>query len=73
MARIIPQDIKWVDVVFKVDNEKQLVLCYDCQEEMLVTSIICAQLVDNPALFTVNHNLVCAKCGGRGLISLKSR
>lgn len=71
MAKFLPPQGKFVDVVVKVTDARQLIECADCQEPMIVTSVIEARLVDNPTFYSINHNLICPKCQGMGIISLK--
>jgi hypothetical protein len=73
MAKLIPQSLKFVDLVVKVTDTQQLVLCHDCQEPMVVMSVITAELSDDPTRKTVNHNLQCPACGGISFISLRTK
>jgi hypothetical protein len=72
MAKMLPPQGKFVDVSVKVTDSKQLVLCGDCQQEMMVRSVLCVTSVDKPDFFTVNHNFICPHCQGMGMISLDS-
>ncbi len=73
MAKILLDPIDFLDVVIKVDKNRQLAICSRCHTEMIVFSIITANEVDKPDIFTVNHNLFCPGCKGVSLISLRSK
>jgi hypothetical protein len=73
MAKILPPLGKIVDVVMKVSEGKLLTECLDCGESMIVRSIIVATAVDNPDMFSINHNLQCPSCKGYAYIGLGSK
>jgi hypothetical protein len=73
MAKLIPQSLKFVDVVMKITDDKQLIVCNDCQEDMVVTSIITAELCSDPSNKTVTQNMRCPACNGISYISLRSK
>jgi hypothetical protein len=73
MAKLIPQTLKFVDLVMKITDDTQLVLCGDCQEDMVITSIVTAELSSDPKAKSVTQNVRCPKCGGISYISLRSK
>lgn len=73
MAKLIPQSLKFVDLVVKVTDTQQLVLCHDCQEAMVVTVTVEAILSDDPTKKTINANMMCPGCGGISFIALRTR
>lgn len=73
MARLIPQSLKFVDLVVKVTDTQQLVLCMDCSEAMVITSIITAELSDDMGRKTINQNMMCPSCKGISYIALRTQ
>lgn len=72
MAKLIPQSLKFVDLIVKVTDTQQLVLCMDCQEPMVVHSIITAESSHDPMRKSINQNLMCPNCGGISYILLRN-
>jgi uncharacterized protein with PIN domain len=73
MAKMLPSLGKIVDVILRIDETKQLILCRDCEAEMIVTSSVTAAAVDDAQLITINQSIMCPSCRGWNLMSLRSK
>jgi uncharacterized protein with PIN domain len=73
MAKLIYEPIQIIEVVIKVDDNHQLVLCRQCDSEVVLRSVITAALVDDPLAISITHNLFCPSCKKIGFISLSSK
>lgn len=73
MAKMIPQTLKFVDLVMQITDDKQLCLCADCEVELVVTSIVLAEASNFPEKKSLTHNMKCPECGGICYITLNSK